>query len=84
MSRADALHYKTDLLDHELPQDKRELIIQMHLELDDNLPLVKAYAIADEVERKIKEAVPSADVVIHQVPISSVNTDALPLFKRAP
>lgn len=99
-----------DLLDHELPQDKRELIIQiikdhpkvqgmhdlrtrlsgrtefiqMHLELDDYLPLIEAHAIADEVEEKIKQAMPSADVVIHQDPISSVNLHELPIFKRAP
>lgn len=99
-----------DLLDHELPQEKRELIIQivkdnsdvyglhdlrtrlsgrtefiqMHLELDDNLPLLKAHAIADDVEQKIKQVMPSADVVIHQDPISSVNLQELPIFKRAP
>lgn len=99
-----------DLLDHELPQDKRQQIIQiikdeprvygahdlrtrlsgrtefiqMHLELDDNLPLVEAHAIADAVEEKIKQAMPTADVVIHQDPISSVDKGALPVFKRTP
>lgn len=97
-----------DLLDHELPQEKRDLIIQitkdnpkvlglhdlrtrlsgrtefvqMHLELDDNLPLIEAHEIADEVEAKIKLALPSADVVIHQDPVSSVNIHELPIFKR--
>lgn len=86
-----------DLLDHELPDDKRALIlqiateqpgvlgvhdlrtrlsgrtefVQMHLELPDYLPLVNAHAIADAVEMKIKKAIPTADVVIHQDPVSS-------------
>ncbi|ALP54758.1 ferrous iron transporter [Candidatus Tenderia electrophaga] len=103
----DAFH---DLLDHELPDEKRQLIIQiakdhakvegmhdlrtrlsgrtefiqMHLELDDNLPLIEAHAIADEVERKIKQAIPGADVVIHQDPVSSVDLHTLPVFKRLP
>jgi ferrous-iron efflux pump FieF len=104
---AEAFH---DLLDRELPQETRRHIIkiikdnprvhgvhdlrtrlsgrtefiQMHLELDDKLPLVEAHAIADEVEAQIMKVIPTADVVIHQDPISSVDKDALPLFKRAP
>ena len=99
-----------DLLDHELPQEKRDLIIQivkdtpkvqglhdlrtrlsgrtefiqMHLELEDHLPLVEAHAIAHEVEDKIKQAMPTADVVIHQDPVSSVDLNELPIFKRTP
>ena len=51
----------------------RSEIIQLHLEMDDDLPLIEAHAIADEVEAKIKKEFPNADVVIHQDPISSVS-----------
>lgn len=44
--------------------------IQLHLALDDDLPLVKAHAIADRVEVAIKEAFPHCDVLIHQDPVS--------------
>jgi len=97
-----------DLLDHEISEEKRQQIIQiakahpqvrglhdlrtrlsgrtefiqMHLELDDNLPLIEAHDIADEVEDKIMLAIPTADVVIHLDPVSAVDLDTLPLFKR--
>ncbi len=45
--------------------------IQLHLELDDNLPLVKAHQVSDEVERAIEEAFNcDLDVLIHQDPVS--------------
>ncbi len=97
-----------DLLDRELSKEKRELIIsiaqahpkvqgmhdlrtrlsgrtefiQMHLELDDQLPLIEAHAIADEVEEEIMQVIPTAEVVIHQDPASRVDRQALPVFKR--
>jgi ferrous-iron efflux pump FieF len=42
--------------------------IQLHLELDANLPLIKAHEIADTVERAINEAFPGFEVIIHQDP----------------
>ncbi len=60
----------------------RTEFIQMHLELDDQLPLIEAHNIADEVEEKIMRAIPTADVVIHLDPISAVDLNTLPLFKR--
>lgn len=42
--------------------------IQLHLELDANLPLYKAHDIADEVERAILAAFPNFEVIIHQDP----------------
>lgn len=42
--------------------------IQLHLELDANLPLYKAHDIADEVEKAILEAFPNFEVIIHQDP----------------
>jgi len=97
-----------DLLDREITDEKRQQIIQiakahpqvrglhdlrtrlsgrtefiqMHLELDDNLPLIEAHDIADEVEDNIMLAIPTADVVIHLDPVSAVDLDTLPLFKR--
>ncbi len=97
-----------DLLDHELPEERRQQIIdiakahpdvrgmhdlrtrlsgrtefiQMHIELDDELPLIEAHDIADQVEEKIVQAIPTADVVIHLDPVSAVELETLPVFKR--
>ncbi len=97
-----------DLLDHELPEEKRQQIIdiakahpdvrgmhdlrtrlsgrtefiQMHIELDDELALIEAHDIADQVEEKIVQAIPTADVVIHLDPVSAVDLETLPVFKR--
>ena len=60
----------------------RTEFIQMHLELDDNLPLIEAHDIADQVEENILRAIPTADVVIHLDPVSAVDLNTLPLFKR--
>jgi ferrous-iron efflux pump FieF len=51
-------------------QSGRTQIIQLHLELDDDLPLVRAHEIADAVERAIREEFPEADIIIHQDPVS--------------
>jgi ferrous-iron efflux pump FieF len=45
--------------------------IQLHLELDDHLPLVQSHKIADEVEMAIQQAFPMADIIIHQDPVSA-------------
>ncbi|MFQ5984531.1 MAG: cation diffusion facilitator family transporter [Alphaproteobacteria bacterium] len=42
--------------------------IQFHLELDGELNLSRAHAIADEVEARIKEVFPGAEIIIHQDP----------------
>jgi len=102
---AEAIH---DLLDHELPDEKRQKIIdiakshsdvhgmhdlrtrlsgrtefiQMHIELDDDLPLIEAHDIADQIEDEILKAIPTADVVIHLDPVSAVDLETLPMFKR--
>ncbi len=102
---SEAVH---DLLDRELPEEKRQQIvdiaknhpevrgmhdlrtrlsgrtefIQMHIELDDELPLIEAHEIADQVEDEITRAIPTADVVIHLDPVSAVDLETLPLFKR--
>ncbi|MBF0333514.1 MAG: cation diffusion facilitator family transporter [Alphaproteobacteria bacterium] len=42
--------------------------IQLHLELDAEMSLRDAHAIADEVEGEIRAAFPNAEVIIHQDP----------------
>ncbi len=44
--------------------------VELHLELDDHLPLLQAHRIADEVADTIRDGNPAADVVIHQDPVS--------------
>jgi ferrous-iron efflux pump FieF len=42
--------------------------IQLHLEMDGALTLARAHAVSDEVEAKILEVFPNAEVMIHQDP----------------
>lgn len=42
--------------------------IQLHLELDPSFTLMKAHAVADAVEKRLKEAFPNAEIIIHQDP----------------
>lgn len=42
--------------------------IQLHLEMDGNLSLVRAHEIADAVEAEIMRAFPNAEVIIHEDP----------------
>lgn len=42
--------------------------IQLHLELDGDMPLYEAHDIADDVENEIRAAFPEAEVIIHQDP----------------
>ncbi|MDH3945332.1 MAG: divalent metal cation transporter FieF [Chromatiales bacterium] len=42
--------------------------IQLHLEMEPQLTLAEAHAIADMVEAQIRAAVPASDVIIHQDP----------------
>ncbi|ATA20013.1 ferrous-iron efflux pump FieF [Gibbsiella quercinecans] len=46
--------------------------IQLHLEMDDDLPLVQAHSLADQVELALLQHFPGADVIIHQDPSSTV------------
>lgn len=52
--------------------------IQLHLMLDDFLPLVEAHRLGDEVEAAIMAAFPNADILIHQDPISEEPPKPLP------
>jgi ferrous-iron efflux pump FieF len=42
--------------------------IQIHIEMDGNLSLLRAHEIADEVEAKLRAAYPNAEVIIHEDP----------------
>lgn len=46
--------------------------IQLHIELDDNMLLVEAHAIADKIEKLISQKFSPAEVIIHQDPLSVV------------
>ena len=48
------------------------VFIQLHLELDDQLTLMEAHHIADEVETNILAEFPDAEVIIHEDPASLV------------
>ena len=52
--------------------------IQLHLMLDDQMPLVEAHRVADEVEATIMAAFPNADVLIHEDPASEPPPVPLP------
>lgn len=46
--------------------------IQLHIELDDHIPLIKAHAVADMIEKHIAHSFSPAQVIIHQDPVSVV------------
>jgi ferrous-iron efflux pump FieF len=50
-------------------QSGQTRFVQLHLELDEDMSLKKAHAIADIVEAEIKAFLPGAEVLIHQDPI---------------
>jgi len=51
--------------------------IQLHLELDPSISLVKAHEISDEVELKLLREFPRAEVIIHQDPAGIEEIPAL-------
>jgi len=94
------------LMDRELPDEQREEIerlvlqhksarglhdlrsrhsgtvtfIQLHLELDDDLSLMEAHKISDEVELCLLEAFPGSEIIIHIDPQSVVGREAMADF----
>ena len=46
------------------------IIIQLHLVMDDDLPLIEAHRAALEVERRIRARWPDSDIIVHQDPAS--------------
>lgn len=57
-----------------------DTFIQLHLELDDELNLLQAHAISDEVELRLQEAYPSAEIIIHIDPVSVVPDEPTPEY----
>lgn len=51
-------------------QSGQTVMIQLHIELDDDMPLRQAHAISDQIEIAIGEAFAGADIIIHQDPVS--------------
>ena len=94
------------LMDRELPDEQREEIkqlvlkhkqarglhdlrsrhsgtitfIQLHLELDDDLSLLEAHKISDEVEASLLEAFPESEIIIHIDPQSVVGHEPMADF----
>lgn len=64
--------YVHDAHDLRTRSSGQKQFIQLHLELDRDLSLIKAHAIAEQVENRIRKAFPSADVIIHQDPVGLV------------
>ena len=54
--------------------------IQLHMELDDTLPLMRAHDLADQAETLILDKYPGADVIIHMDPISMVGHERVTLL----
>lgn len=52
--------------------------VQMHLMLDDQMPLIEAHRVADETEAAILAVFPNADVLIHEDPASEPPPPPLP------
>ncbi len=57
-----------DMHDLRTRSSGRDSFIQLHLELPRNISLVDAHHIADDVEARLREAFPEAEVIIHQDP----------------
>ncbi len=57
-----------DMHDLRTRSSGQQQFIQLHLEIDGNMPLFKAHAIGDAVEARIREAFPCAEVIIHHDP----------------
>ncbi len=57
--------------------------IQLHLELDDELSLLEAHEISDEVEVRLQEVYPSAEIIIHIDPVSVVADEPTPEYPPA-
>ncbi|VFP79495.1 CDF family cation-efflux transporter FieF [Candidatus Erwinia haradaeae] len=49
--------------------------IQLHLEMDDRLPLLAAHTLSDQIEKELLSQFPGSDVLIHQDPCSVVIQD---------
>lgn len=62
-------------------QSGQVIFIQIHIELADQLPLVRAHAIADCVVQQLKSRWPKSDILIHQDPLSVIGVEPSLDFK---
>lgn len=85
----DRQHIKQLVLAHEAVRGLHDLrsresgtatFIQLHLELDDELNLLKAHHISDEVEASLQAAYPGAEIIIHIDPVSVVGVEPRQVF----
>jgi len=69
--RAKALEHPAVLGVHDLRTRKSgtTVFIQLHLELDKDLTLLQAHDIVDEVDGRIRAAVPDVEILIHTDPV---------------
>ena len=58
------------------------VFLQLHLELDDELSLIRAHEISDQVEQRLLAAYPGAEVIIHADPASVVPEESPPPFSQ--
>jgi len=56
--------------------------VQIHLELDDELSLTRAHAVADSVEQAVLRAFPGSEVIVHQDPVSVVDRSKVSVEPR--
>ncbi|MBT8149638.1 MAG: cation diffusion facilitator family transporter, partial [Gammaproteobacteria bacterium] len=61
-------------------QSGQKRFIQMHLDLDRDLSLLEAHRIVDDIERRVRELIPGADVIVHPDPVNP----AAPRIPRHP
>lgn len=52
-------------------QSGRTQFIQLHVDMDENLPLREAHDLAESIEMNIRERYPMADVIIHEDPVKA-------------
>ena len=58
--------------------------IQLHLELDDHLSFLEAHDITDSLERRLRQAFPLVDIVIHHEPTSVVQAESMNVCLKCP
>lgn len=56
-------------------QSGQTRFIQLHIEMDGKMTLSRAHAIGDEVIRRLRKAMPGADIIIHQDPEDDSSPD---------
>jgi ferrous-iron efflux pump FieF len=55
--------------------------IQFHLEIEDDLTLVRAHNVTDEIEDELLKAYPGSEIIIHIDPKSVVGKETVAIFE---